>query len=28
VHSFLSHACHMPRLPHYFWFDLPNNVLG
>jgi hypothetical protein len=24
--STLSHACHMPRLPHFPLFDLPNNV--
>jgi hypothetical protein len=22
----LSHACHMPRPPHYPLFDLPNNI--
>jgi hypothetical protein len=24
----LSHACHMSRLPHSLWFDLPSNIWG
>jgi hypothetical protein len=26
--SLLSHACHMPQLPHFPWLDLPNDTKG
>jgi hypothetical protein len=28
LYTFLSHACHMPRLPHPPRFDLRNNICG